>query len=64
MSSPIAFSAAGTGTTTGAGGGTSGGGVRPKLEHAYLELRTPPPAARSPRVRRAAGSTSSSTRRS
>ncbi|MCK1817888.1 LysM peptidoglycan-binding domain-containing protein [Streptomyces sp. XM4011] len=42
MSSPIAFSAAGTGTTTGAGGGTSGG-VRPKLEHAYLELRTPPP---------------------
>ncbi|MFH8371594.1 peptidase M23 [Streptomyces sp. NPDC018031] len=38
MSAPVAFSAAGAG-----GGGAGGGGARPKLEHAYLELRTPPP---------------------
>ncbi|MFT2016856.1 peptidase M23 [Streptomyces sp. 796.1] len=37
MSGAVAFSAAGTG---GAGGA---GGARPKLEHAYLEMRTPPP---------------------
>ncbi|GAA1935918.1 LysM peptidoglycan-binding domain-containing protein [Streptomyces sodiiphilus] len=34
MSAPVAFSAAGSG---------GGPGSRPKLEHAYLELRTPPP---------------------
>ncbi|BBJ38589.1 hypothetical protein SSPO_013070 [Streptomyces antimycoticus] len=39
MSSPVAFSAAGGG----AAAGRTGGGARPKLEHAYLELRTPPP---------------------
>ncbi len=33
MSGSVAFSAAGTG----------GGGARPKLEHAYLDMRTPPP---------------------
>ncbi|MGW5355674.1 CIS tube protein [Streptomyces sp. NPDC004031] len=38
MSSPVAFSATGTGSAAGAAGG-----ARPKLEHAYLELRTPPP---------------------
>jgi hypothetical protein len=38
VTSPIAFSAAGTGPAAGAGGG----GARPKLEHAFLELRTPP----------------------
>ncbi|MEU1785525.1 peptidase M23 [Streptomyces sparsogenes] len=38
MSSPVAFSAAG-----GAAAAKGGGGTRPKLEHAYLELRTPPP---------------------
>jgi hypothetical protein len=38
VSGPVAFSAAGTGL----GGGTSPNS-RPKLEHAYLELRTPPP---------------------
>jgi nucleoid-associated protein YgaU len=38
MSSPVAFSAAGAGAPAGQGGG----GGRPKLEHAYLELRTPP----------------------
>ncbi|WP_254392171.1 CIS tube protein [Streptomyces buecherae] len=37
MSGSVAFSAAGT------GGGPGGGGARPKLEHAYLEMRTPPP---------------------
>jgi hypothetical protein len=37
MSGPVAFSAAGGGKS--ASGGRS---VRPKLEHAYLELRTPP----------------------
>ncbi|WP_406495919.1 LysM peptidoglycan-binding domain-containing protein [Streptomyces sp. NBC_00846] len=39
---PIAFSAAGTsGASAGAKAG-KGGSARPKLEHAYLELRTPP----------------------
>ncbi|RKN35802.1 LysM peptidoglycan-binding domain-containing protein [Streptomyces hoynatensis] len=37
MGSPLAFSAAGGGVSR------AGGGMRPKLEHAYLELRTPPP---------------------
>ena len=37
--SPIAFSAAGTPGVASAGKGRS---ARPKLEHAYLELRTPP----------------------
>ncbi|HEV2088479.1 MAG TPA: hypothetical protein VGR21_09220 [Cryptosporangiaceae bacterium] len=36
-SSPVAFSAAGASPAT-----TSSGGARPKLEHAYLELRDPP----------------------
>ncbi|MFE6983760.1 CIS tube protein [Streptomyces griseus] len=36
---PIAFSAAGT---SGAASAAKGGSARPKLEHAYLELRTPP----------------------
>src|SRR5438132_1350285 len=40
MTNPVAFTAAGTG-----GSPASGGGARPKLEHAYLELRTPPPGA-------------------
>lgn len=40
MSTPVAFSAAGAGSVAGAG---RGGGARPKLEHAYLEMRTPPP---------------------
>jgi nucleoid-associated protein YgaU len=39
MTSPVAFTAAGT-----SGAATTGAGAaRPKLEHAYLELRTPPP---------------------
>ncbi|MBB5936597.1 CIS tube protein [Streptomyces zagrosensis] len=38
MSAAVAFSAAGTG-----GGTARGGGARPKLEHAYLEMRNPPP---------------------
>ncbi|MER6529839.1 LysM peptidoglycan-binding domain-containing protein [Streptomyces sp. NPDC001508] len=38
MGTPVAFSAAGAGTAA-----AQGGGARPKLEHAYLELRTPPP---------------------
>ncbi len=38
MSTPVAFSAAGTGSASAGGAG----GARPKLEHAYLELRTPP----------------------
>ncbi|MFG2115324.1 LysM peptidoglycan-binding domain-containing protein [Streptomyces sp. NPDC048718] len=37
---PIAFSAAGTSGVTAASG--KGASARPKLEHAYLELRTPP----------------------
>ncbi|MGO4752512.1 peptidase M23, partial [Streptomyces sp. 2MCAF27] len=41
MSSPVAFSAAGGAAA--AKGAKGGGGARPKLEHAYLELRTPPP---------------------
>lgn len=36
---PIAFSAAGT---SGVASAAKGGSARPKLEHAYLELRTPP----------------------
>ncbi|MCT2593928.1 LysM peptidoglycan-binding domain-containing protein [Streptomyces sp. N2-109] len=39
MGTPVAFSAAGSGSAPSPGGG----GARPKLEHAYLELRTPPP---------------------
>lgn len=39
MTTPIAFSAA---SATGGGGAPAAGGARPKLEHAYLELRTPP----------------------
>ncbi|MGW3090815.1 CIS tube protein [Streptomyces sp. NPDC001108] len=38
---PIAFSAAGTSGVSAATAGR-GGSARPKLEHAYLELRTPP----------------------
>lgn len=37
MTTPVAFSAAG------ASGTATTGAARPKLEHAYLELRTPPP---------------------
>lgn len=58
---PIAFSAAGT---SGVASAAKGGSARPKLEHAYLELRTPPPVVVSHRAVRAGGSTSSSTRRS
>ncbi|EST36974.1 hypothetical protein N566_15430 [Streptomycetaceae bacterium MP113-05] len=39
MGIPVAFSAAGSGGGTARGRGDA----RPKLEHAYLELRTPPP---------------------
>lgn len=39
MTSPVAFTAAGGGGPTAPGGGAA---ARPKLEHAYLELRTPP----------------------
>jgi nucleoid-associated protein YgaU len=39
MSGPIAFSAAGT---SGTASSRMAGSARPKLEHAYLELRTPP----------------------
>jgi len=37
MSGPVAFTAAGTGSTA-----ATSKAARPKLEHAYLELRTPP----------------------
>ncbi|MEV8391045.1 MULTISPECIES: LysM peptidoglycan-binding domain-containing protein [unclassified Streptomyces] len=40
MSGPIAFSAAGS---SGTAASRAPGSARPKLEHAYLELRTPPP---------------------
>ncbi|WP_406835696.1 peptidase M23 [Streptomyces sp. AHU1] len=39
MSGPVAFSAAGGGAKSAS---AAGGNARPKLEHAYLELRTPP----------------------
>lgn len=59
---PIAFSAAGT---SGAAAKTGrGGSARPKLEHAYLELRTPPTGGGLTLAGRAGGSTSSSTPRS
>lgn len=58
---PIAFSAAGT---SGAASAAKGGSARPKLEHAYLELRTPPTGGGLTPVARADGSTSSSIPRS
>lgn len=59
---PIAFSAAGTSGAAGAKAG-KGGSARPKLEHAYLELRTPPTGGGLTPAARAGGSTSSSTPR-